>query len=405
MTLIDQSSAAAVNEAATAGLESVIELRRTIHREPELGIDNPVTRGRIEDALSGLPLEISRGEGEITSLVADLRGGDGPTVLLRADTDALPMTEDTESSFTSTIAGRAHACGHDSHVAMLVGAARILCARRDELQGSVRFMFQPGEEGYGGALLMIDEGVLDGVDAAYALHVNPNTPAGIVSSRAGAMLASADTFTIDVIGRGGHASMPQYTTDPIAIAAQLITSIQTMVTREVSVSEPTVVSVTQFHAGTTNNVIPERAQLVGTIRCVSPRTRIQVHAALERVAHSVAAAHNATAEITIDNGYPATINDADAVDLVAGVTRSLLGENAFVPMASPAMGAEDFSYILEKVPGAMSNLGVCPDDIDDPITAAGLHSNRMRLNESALAGGVALHVGTAMAALDQLRAG
>ncbi len=405
MTIFDQSSAAAVNEAAAAGLESVIELRRAIHREPELGTDNPITQNRITAALADLPLEIRQGEGDITSVVADLRGGDGPTVLLRADTDALPMAEDTVSAYASTVPGRSHACGHDSHVAMLVGAARILSARRGEIRGSVRFMFQPGEEGYGGARLMIEEGVLDGVDAAYAMHVTPNAPAGIVSSRAGAMLASADTFNIDVIGRGGHASMPHYTTDPIAIAAQLITSIQTMVTREIPVFEPTVVSVTKISAGTTNNVIPERAQLVGTIRCVSPRTRIQVHAALERLVHSITAAHDASAEIRIDEGYPATINDSASVDLVADVARSLLGNDAYVPMPNPVMGAEDFSYVLEKVPGAISNLGVCPADITDPATAAGLHSNLMRLNESALSAGVAMHVGTALAALDQLRAG
>jgi len=286
-----------------------------------------------------------------------------------------------------------------------VGAARILSARRDDLPGSVRFMFQPGEEGFGGAQTMIEEGVLEGVDAAYALHIMPNSPAGIVASRAGAMLASADTFTIEVIGRGGHASMPHFTIDPIAIAAHLITSIQTMVTREVHVFEPTVVTVTKIIAGTTNNVIPERAQLTGTIRCINPATRDKVHEALERVAHAVTAAHGATSEVTIKRGYPVTMNNADAVDLVAGVTHSLLGEDSFVSLPSPRMGAEDFSFVLEQVPGAISMLGVCPDDIEDPATAPGVHSNLMRINESALVAGVAVHVGTALAALDQLRAG
>ncbi len=252
---------------------------------------------------------------------------------------------------------------------------------------------------------MIEEGVLEGVDEAYALHVFPNVEAGRISSRAGAILASADTFSIDVIGSGGHASAPHFTTDPITIAAHLITAIQTMVTREVHVFEPTVVSVTKVDAGTTNNVIPERAQLNGTIRCVSASTRVQVHAALERLTHAVAASHGAKAEIVIDKGYPVTVNAASAVDLVAGVANTVLGEGSFVEFPYPAMGAEDFSYVLEQVPGAMSILGVCPADIDDPATAPPCHSNYMRVNEQSLADGVALHVGTALAALAQLRAG
>ncbi len=403
MTLLDTPSATALTEEAAAGLDSVIELRRSIHREPELGIDNPNTQNRIAEALDGLPLEIRRGEGEITSLVADLKGGDGPTVLLRADTDALPMTEDNDHEFASTIPGRAHMCGHDSHVAMLVGAARILCARRDEIQGTIRFMFQPGEEGYAGAKLMIEEGVLDGVDAAYALHVTPNAKVGTVQSRSGPMLASADTFTITVAGRGGHASTPHLTTDPVPIAAHIITALQTMVTREIHAFEPAIVSVTKVTAGTTSNVIPAQAELVGTIRCVSARTRSQVHATLDRVARSVALTHDASAEVVIELGYPVTVNDAGAVEVVADVTRSLLGDDAFVEVPHPRMGAEDFSYVLEQVPGAMSMLGVCPADIESPAKAPACHSNLMRIHEPAMANGVAVHVGTALAAIRQLR--
>ncbi|MEM7142318.1 MAG: M20 family metallopeptidase [Actinomycetota bacterium] len=404
MTLIDDLAGAAIREEAEAGLQPVIDLRRAIHREPELGIANPVTIGRVGDAIGDLPLEVHRGDGEITSMWADLKGAsDGPTVLLRADTDALPMTEDTDLEFKSEIDGRAHACGHDAHTAMLVGAARMLAGRRDEIAGTVRFMFQPGEEGFGGAALMIDEGVLDGVDAAYALHITPNVPSGFVAGRAGAIMAAADTFHITVRGAGGHASTPHFTTDPVTTAAHVVTAIQTMVTREIHVFEPAIVTVTQIQAGTTTNVIPETAELAGTIRTMAPHTRDHVHLAIERVAHSVAATYNATAEVSIEKGYPVTVNHPGPVEIVKGVTEAVLGERKFLELPFPVMGAEDFSYLLERVPGAMSLLGVCPDHIDNSLEAPACHSNKMMLHEPAMANGMAVHAATALAALAELR--
>jgi amidohydrolase len=404
MTMIDELAGAALREEAEAGLDPMITLRRAIHREPELGIANPATIGRVDDALADLPLEIHRGEGEITSLWADLKGtSDGPMVLLRADTDALPMTEDTDLEFRSEIDGRAHSCGHDAHTAMLVGAARMLAGRRDEFAGTVRFMFQPGEEGSGGAAIMIDEGVLDGVDAAYALHITPNCPAGWVAGRAGAIMAAADVFHVTITGAGGHASTPHFTTDPVTIAAHTVTAIQTMVTREVHVFEPAIVSITQINAGTTTNVIPEKAHLAGTIRTMSVTTRDQVHLAIERVARSVAATFNATADVTIELGYPVTVNHAGPVALVQEVTEAVLGANRFLELPFPVMGAEDFSYILEKVPGAMSLLGVCPENIQNSLEAPACHSNKMMLHEPAMADGMAIHAATALAALEKLR--
>jgi len=404
MTMIDELAAAAIREEAAAGLEPVVDLRRAIHREPELGIANPVTIGRVGDALADLPLEVHRGEGEITSMWADLKGSsDGPMVLLRADTDALPMTEDTDLEFKSEIEGRAHACGHDAHTAMLVGAARILASRRDDFGGTIRFMFQPGEEGMGGAALMIKEGVLENVDAAYALHITPNCPSGFIAGRAGAFMAAADVFRITVNGAGGHASTPHFTTDPVTIAAHIVTAIQTMVTREVHAFEPAIVTITQIQAGTTTNVIPEKAHLAGTIRSMAAHTRDQVHLAVDRIAHSVAATFNATAEVTIEKGYPVTVNHAGPVDLVRRVTESVLGENRFLELPFPVMGAEDFSYLLEKVPGAMSLLGVCPDHIENSLEAPACHSNKMMLHEPAMANGMAIHAGTALAALEELR--
>mgnify|MGYP006225901863 CR=1 FL=1 len=264
-------------------------------------------------------------------------------------------------------------------------------------------MFQPGEEGFGGAAMMIDEGVLEGVDAAYALHITPNVPAGWVAGRAGAIMAAADVFRITVRGAGGHASTPHFTTDPVTVAAHVVTAIQTMVTREVHALEPAIVTVTQLNAGTTTNVIPETASMAGTIRTMAPHTRDQVHLALERVAHSVAATFNATAEVTIEKGYPVTVNHPGPVELVKGVTEAVLGERKFLELPFPVMGAEDFSYLLEKVPGCMSLLGVCPDHIDNSLEAPACHSNKMTLHEPAMANGMAVHAATALAALAELR--
>ena len=406
MTMMDDLAAVAIREDAEAGLETAIDLRRAIHREPELGIANPLTIARVEAALADLPVELHRGDGEITSLWADLKGGtDGPTVLLRADTDALPMTEDTDLEFRSRIEGRAHACGHDAHTAMLVGAARILANRRDDMAGTVRLMFQPGEEGMGGAALMIDEGVLDGVDAAYALHITPNCPSGYVAGRTGAIMAAADVFRITVNGAGGHASTPHFTTDPVTIAAHIVTALQTMVTREVHAFEPAIVSVTRIDAGTTTNVIPEKAHLAGTIRTMAAHTRDQVHLAVDRIAHGVAATFGATADVEIEKGYPVTVNHAGPVELVKRVTEAVLGERRFLELPFPVMGAENISYLLERVPGAMSLLGVCPTHIENSLEAPACHSNKMLLHEPAMADGMAIHAATAIAALRELAAG
>ena len=383
-------------EAASAVADDAVGLRRDIHRHPELGLDNPMTQQRIVDALDGLPLTVSTGDG-ITSVVADLDGGsDGPTVLLRADTDALPMTEDTDDDFCSTVAGRAHACGHDAHVAMLVGAARLLADRRGDLAGRVRFMFQPGEEGSGGARVMIDEGVLDGVDRAFALHITPNIPIGRAACRPGPILASADTFHVTVTGRGGHASTPYLCTDPVPAMAAMIGAVQTVVTRQVDVFKPALVSITHVAAGTTTNVIPETAFFEGTIRAVSERSRTVVTDGIQQACVQIAAAHGCTADVRLEAGYPVTVNDADQAGRVGAVCEATLGERSYISLASPMMGAEDFSYVLREIPGALAFLGVCPADVSDPLAAPPCHSNRMRLNEDGLVHGIALHAAMAL---------
>lgn len=339
----------------------VVRLRRSIHREPELGLELPRTQAKVLEELRDLPLEVRTGQ-RTTSVIADLRGAlPGPAILLRADMDALPLHEDTGLEFASATAGQMHACGHDAHTAMLVGAARLLSRRQAELRGTVRFMFQPGEEGYAGAAVMLEEGLLDiQPAAAFALHADPSWPAGVVSTRPGPVLASADTFTIVIHGRGGHASAPHLAADPVPVACEIVTALQTFVTRSVSVFEPGVVTVGKIEAGTTNNIIPETATLTGTVRTVAAGTRAIILEGLRRVARGVADAHGVAATVTIDAGYPVTVNDADFARFVLNVGRLLLGAENAPEQATPLMAAEDFSYVLEQVPGAMMSLGSRP---------------------------------------------
>lgn len=380
-------------------LDAAVALRRALHRQPELGLELPKTQAAICEALEGTGFTLRRGR-KLSSVTAVLdTGRPGPTVLLRADMDALPMDEDTDLDFTSEVPGAMHACGHDTHVAMLVEAAKILDARRDHLCGTVVCMFQPGEEGHGGAPLMIDEGVLaegGGVDLAFAIHATPSIPAGMVATKAGTLMASSDEFTITVVGRGGHASSPYNALDPIPVACEIVLALQSMVTRRINVFDPAVVTVAHVTAGTTSNVIPERAQLHGTIRAVSDLTRTHVHEQLEQVARGVAAAHGATVEVKVRLGYPVTVNDASVAAWSREVANGLLGEGLAIEMPSPVMGAEDFSYVLQQVPGALMFLGMCPDGFEF-YEAPPNHSNKMLLHEPAMAAGIALYAGVALA--------
>jgi hippurate hydrolase len=382
--------------ASTALHAETIALRRAIHREPELGLRTPRTLAKVQESLAGLPLRFKSGP-STTGLIAILDGArPGRTVLLRGDMDALPMPEDTNVEFRSTIDGAMHACGHDAHTAMLATAAKVLCAQRDRLAGRVLFMFQPGEEGFHGARHMIEDGLLDdpAPDAAFAIHIAPNAPAGMLSSKPGPLLASADRLKIDVRGRGGHASMPHQALDPIPIACEIVTALQTWVTRQIDAFDPVVVTIGKIEAGSTDNVIPESARLSGTIRSVSEASRTKIHAGVAQLAEHIARAHGAAATTHVERGFPVTVNDARAVDLAGRAIGDLLGPNAWQVMEKPIMGAEDFSYVLQRVPGAMMMLGVCPDG-QDWQTACPCHSNRMTLNEAVLARGVAAHCAVA----------
>lgn len=376
-------------------LPDLIELRRAIHREPELGLQNPKTLAKIKAALAGLPLEYREGP-STTGLLAVLRGpSNGRTVLLRGDMDALPLHEDTGLDFASETSGAMHACGHDTHVAMLVGAAKMLCARREQLTGTVYFMFQPGEEGHHGARFMLDDGLLDPLpNAAFALHIMPNAPHGIFTGRAGPLLASSDVLSIKITGKGGHASMPHDAVDPIPVACEIVSAIQTMVTRKVSVFDPAVITIAKIEAGTTNNIIPECANLVGTIRTLSPRRRAMVAEELHRLAPGIAAAHGCEAQVHIEQGFPVTMCDDHAVRFGQEVVETTFGTESWKTLDAPIMGAEDFAYVLEKVPGAMFFLGASHEG-DDWRQCCGLHSNRMVLDENVMAKGAALHAALA----------
>jgi hippurate hydrolase len=383
---------AALLDAARKLLPETTALRREIHAEPELGLENPATRARVLDALGGLPLEIAR-HARSSGLVATLRGArPGRRILLRADTDALPMPEANDLPFRSRHPNTMHACGHDAHTAMLAGAARLLASRRDELAGEVVFMFQPGEEGFAGAQVMLDEGLPE-TDGAFAIHITPLIPSGVIGTRSGALLASADFFTITMRGKGGHGSMPHDCRDPIPAAGEFATAIQTFVTREVPVSDPVVITVTRIAGGTTTNVIPETVELQGTIRALSERSRAKAHAGLERVARGIAQAHGVEAIVELTRGYPVTVNDAGFEAFSRGVARELLGERGVIEFDAPVMGAEDFSFVLQRTPGAMVFLGLRPQDA---ALVAPCHSNRMLIDEDGMAYGVALHAAVAL---------
>jgi hippurate hydrolase len=379
-------------------LPDAVALRRKIHHHPELGLELPITQAAVVDALRDLDLEVHAAAGDVSSVVADLRGpAGGPVILLRADMDALPMPEDTDLAYSSEVDGAMHACGHDAHVAMLVGAARLLVERRADLAGSVRFMFQPGEEGFHGARHMIDAGLLDDpeVDAAFALHVAPNLPTGSISTKPGALMASADIVDITVTGKGGHASTPYLANDPMPVAAEIVQALQVMVTRRINAFDPVVVTITKIRAGTTTNVIPESVHLQGTLRAVSESGRRLATQGIERIARSIAEAHEMQAEVTVIPGYPVTVNDDGFAGFTLDVGRQLVGPGLVFDMPTPAMGAEDFSYVLQQRPGALAFLGVCPTGVS-PKHAHSCHSNRMLINEDGMQTGIAMHVAMAL---------
>jgi amidohydrolase len=391
----------ALLQSAEAISDEIVALRRAIHAEPELGLMTPKTRDKVRAALADLPLDWREGP-STTGLVATLKGGKpGRSVLLRGDMDALPMPEETGLDYASTVPGAMHACGHDAHTAMLAGATRLLCARRDELAGEVRFMFQPGEEGYHGARFMLEDGLLDPLpQAAFALHVMPNAKHGMIAGRAGPLLAATDQLDIVIEGSGGHASMPHQTHDPIPVACEIVTAIQALVTRQFDVFDPVVATITQITAGSAYNVIPDKAKLCGTLRTLSARNRAALAEGIEQLAMGNAAAHGMGAKVAVTQGFPVTLCDARAVDFGTETVTELFGADHWKTLASPIMGGEDFSYVLEKVPGAMFFIGVAHAGADWR-QCCGIHSTRMVLDEAVLPKGAALLAALATRFLDR----
>ncbi|HWN34368.1 MAG TPA: M20 family metallopeptidase [Pseudonocardia sp.] len=395
---------AGLTEAARSLQPRTVALRRRLHRHPELGLELPLTRSAVLDELADLPVKVHPGQ-SCSSVVAVLDGDrPGPTVLLRGDMDALPLTEQTGLPYASRIEGAMHACGHDTHTAMLASAARLLAERRAELAGRVLLMFQPGEEGQHGARYMIEEGLLDATgpagtpSSAYALHISATIPAGSVQTRPGPIMAAADVLRVTVLGRGGHASAPHDALDPVPAAAAMVGALQTMLTRRVTALEPAVLTVAQIRAGTTSNIIPESAFLEATLRTLSERTRVFLHEQVRLVCQHTAAAYGCTASVQLEPGYPIVVNDPDAAARVDTLAGAVLGPGRVCPMASPILGSEDFAYVLNKVPGALAFLGGCPPHLD-PESAPPNHSNRVLFDESAMADGVAVYAAIALDAL------
>lgn len=392
--------------------DDLTRLRHELHRQPEIGLDLPLTRARVLRELQNLPLEITTND-EDSSIVAVLRGGapsgdtPSPSVVLRADMDALPVRELTGLPFAAD-GDTMHACGHDLHVAMLVGAARILAARRDELGGDVVLLFQPGEEGYDGAKRMIAAGALtaSGVhpSAAYALHVTSSRfGLGTIATRPGPLMAAADVLEVVVRGAGGHASAPHQALDPITVAAEMVTSLQTMITRRFDAFDPVVLTVGFIRGGTLNNIIPDEAEFHAAVRTFSPESQRAIAEYAPQLCRSIAEAYGLEAEVRWQTLYPVTVNNEAEAGFVQATAARLFGSEQVVTMPTPMAGAEDFSRILEEVPGAMAFLGATPRG-SDPDVAAFNHSPNAAYDDGALPLGAALLATLASDRLEELSA-
>jgi hippurate hydrolase len=374
--------------------ERIVALRRDIHREPELGFGTKKTAEKVLSALEGLPLDVQTGVAE-NGIVATLRGeGDGPTVGLRADMDALPIHEETGLPFASEIEGKMHACGHDGHTSMLVGAAHALSGMRERFNGTVKFFFQPAEEGGGGGKVMVEAGVADDVAAVFALHLWPGFPLGTAATKAGPIMAAADAFEMTIRGSGGHGAFPHLTADAITMAAQIVTVLQTVVSREVNPVEPAVVTVGEIGAGSAFNIIPEKARLGGTVRTLNEDLRRMMPERIERIARGVAQGMRGDAELDYEFSYPVTMNEEGAARTALGVIRGLFGEEHTLELANPSMGAEDFAFFLEKIPGAFIWLGVGEE-------VSFLHTPTFAFDEEILPQGSALLTALALESLSE----
>ncbi|WP_104199767.1 M20 family metallopeptidase [Cryobacterium sp. Y29] len=389
----------------------ITDLRHRLHQEPEIGLQLPRTQEKVLQALQGLPYEISLGT-DTTSVTAVLRGtGAGasasrPVVLLRGDMDALPVQERTGLEFSSRIDGAMHACGHDLHTSMLVGAATLLAHHRDQLAGDVVLMFQPGEEGYDGAGVMIREGVLDAAgrraNAAYGLHVmSAGAPNGQFASRAGTLMSASDSLTVTVHGAGGHGSAPHQAQDPVTVIAEMVTALQVMVTRQFDMFDPVVLSVGVLQAGTKRNIIPDSARLEATVRSYTPQSRAKLARVVPRLLEGIAAAHGVEVAVDYATEYPSTVTDEGETSRAERVVGELFGEKRFTRMVNPLSGSEDFSRVLQQVPGTFVFLSAMSRQADAP-TPAFNHSPAATFDDDVLADGTALYTQLALSRMAEL---
>lgn len=394
----------ALREDARALQGELVQLRHQLHRHPEVGLHLPRTQETVLRSLEGLGLEVSTGT-ELTSVTAVLRGDrPGPAVLLRGDMDALPVQEESGEEFSSEVDGAMHACGHDLHTAMLVGAARLLSAHRDRLAGDVVFMFQPGEEGWDGAGYMLREGVLDAagqrVSSAYGMHVmTALNPRGQFTTRPGTLMSASDELRVTIRGAGGHGSAPHLARDPISVAAQLVGDLQTLVTRQFDVFDPVILTVGVFSGGTKRNIIPDEAFFQATVRTFSAEARARMRVESVRLCESVAAGYGLEADARYLDEYPLTVNSAEHAAFAADVVTDVFSERRYAPKTFPQSGSEDFSRVLDEVPGCYLFLGASPDD--DYASSPNNHSPRVRFTDEVLSDGVLLHAELAIRALER----
>jgi hippurate hydrolase len=392
----------------------IARFRHELHQEPEIGLDLPRTQEKVLKALDGLPYEITLGE-STTSVTAVLRGGapdaspEKPVVLLRADMDGLPVQERTGVEFSSKLDGAMHACGHDLHTSMLAGAATLLAERRHQLAGDVVLMFQPGEEGFDGAGHMIREGVLDAAgrraDAAYGMHVFSSLePYGQFCTKPGVMMSASDGLFVTVLGAGGHGSAPHAAKDPVTAAAEMVTALQVMITRQFNMFDPVVLTVGLLQAGTKRNVIPESARFEATIRTFSEASREKMMSAIPQLLKGIASAHGVEVDVDYRGEYPMTITDEDETHTAENVISGMFGDSRLSRWATPMSGSEDFSRVLAEVPGTFVGLSAVPRGVDH-ATSPFNHSPYATFDDGVLSDGAALYAELAVSRIATLAAG
>jgi amidohydrolase len=378
----------------------IVEKRRAIHRHPELMYEEFETSRLVQSTLSDLGIEYEK-DIAVTGVVGVVGNGEGPCIALRADMDALPIHEEADVDFRSEIDGKMHACGHDCHTAMLLGAARVLKDNESEINGTIKLIFQPAEEGGAGGKMMRDQGVLEDpdVEQIFGLHVSDKLPTGTLASKEGTLLAATSSIKILVSGNGGHAAMPHLTSDPVVTGSKIVVELQTLISRELDPLESGVISITMANAGSATNVIPSSMELQGTIRSLTSEGISRLQQRVIEVAEGIAIANRCTAEVTFPgNDFPPTVNDGECWELGKISAGEILGEESVSEMGS-IMGGEDFSYYTQVVPGCFSFLGVGNPEIG---AVFGVHHPKFKVDEDALSLGTAIHVNTALNALRSL---